>query len=156
MREIQIVDAGELAAAFAQADYAVRLDGDTFRLKVGKLAGDMEAYWPAQRYAFITAWNPASQPQSDAINQRADSSLVAQLKAIGASHQPAWAEDATGDWREIGWLVAGLEPHMLDALAHEFGQAAVLHWEAGQPVRLKMYVQRPTLTPPVAHIDWVE
>jgi hypothetical protein len=156
MREIQIVDAGELATAYAQADYAVRLDGDTFRIKVGKPAGDVEAYWPAHRYAFITAWNPASHPQSDAVNQGADSSLVAQLKAIGAPHQPAWAEDSTGDWRELGWLVAGLEPHMLDALAHEFGQAGVLHWEPGHPVRLKMYLRRPSDAPPVPHIDWVE
>lgn len=156
MREIQIVDAGELAAAHAKADYAVRLDGDTFRLKVGSPAGDMEAYWPATRYAFITAWNPASRPTSDTANQSADSSLVAQLKAIGAPHQPAWAEDATGDWREAGWLVAGLDPHMLDAMAHEFGQAAVLHWEPGRPVRLKMYLPRPLHVPPVPHIDWVE
>lgn len=156
MREIQIVDAGELATAYAQADYAVRLDGDTFRIEVGKPAGDVEAYWPAHRYAFITAWNPASHPQSDAVNQSADSSLVAQLKAIGAPHQPAWAEDSTGDWRELGWLVAGLEPHMLDALAHEFGQAGVLHWEPGHPVRLKMYLRRPSDAPPVPHIDWVE
>ncbi|WP_199747095.1 DUF3293 domain-containing protein [Aerolutibacter ruishenii] len=156
MREVQIVDAGELAAAYAQADYAVRLDGDTFRLKVGSAAGDVEAYWPAMHYAFITAWNPASRPTSDAANQRADSSLVAQLKAIGAPHQPAWAEDTSGDWRESGWLVAGLEPHMLDALAHEFGQAGVLHWDQGRPVRLKMYLSRPPHVPPAAHIDWVE
>ena len=60
------------------------------------------------------------------------------------------------DWRELGWLVAGLEPHMLDALAHEFGQAGVLHWEPGHPVRLKMYLRRPSDAPPVPHIDWVE
>lgn len=156
MREIQIVDAGELAAAYAEADYAVRLDGDTFRIKVGNPAGDVEAYWPASQYAFITAWNPASRPTSDAANQSADSSLVAQLKAIGAPHQPAWAEAPSGDWREPGWLVTGLDPHMLDALAHEFGQAAVLHWEQGRPVRLKMYLPRPTHARPVAHVDWVE
>lgn len=156
MREIQIVDAVQLATAYADADYAVRLDGDTFHLKVGKPAGDVEAYWPADRYAFITAWNPASHPQSEAINQSADSSLVAQLRAIAAPHQPAWAEDTTGDWREQGWLVAGLDPHMLDALAHEFGQAGVLHWERGRPVHLKMYLHRPPAAPPLAHIDWLE
>lgn len=156
MREIQIVDAGELATAYAQAEYAVRLDGDIFRLKVGKPAGDVEAYWPADCYAFISAWNPASRPTPDTINQSADSSLVAQLKAIGAPHQPAWAEDTSGDWHEPGWLVAGLDPHMLDALAHEFGQAGVLHWEHGHPVRLKMYLARPTSAPPALHIDWVE
>ena len=156
MREIQVVDAGELATAYAQADYAVRVDGDTFQLKVGKPASDVEAYWPADRYAFITAWNPASRPQSDAVNQSADSALVAQLKAIGAPHQPAWAEDPSGDWRELGWVVSGLDPHMLDALAHEFGQAGVLHWEHGDAVRLKMYLHRPPGAPPVPHIDWVE
>lgn len=156
MREIQVVDAGELAAAYAQADYAVRLDGDSFRLKVGRLAGDVEAYWPADSYAFITAWNPASRPTPDGVNQNADSSLVAQLEAIGAPHHPAWAEDATGDWREPGWLVGGLEPRVLDALAREFGQAGVLHWHRGRPVQLRMYLPRPAHAAPAAHIDWVE
>ena len=74
MRELQIVDAAELATAYAAAEYVVVLDGDTLPLRVGQPASDLQAYSPAPHYAFITAWNPASEPRSDGANQAADGS----------------------------------------------------------------------------------
>ena len=38
MRELQVVDAAELATAYAAARYCVALDGDTFALRVGEPA----------------------------------------------------------------------------------------------------------------------
>ena len=101
MREIQIVDAGELAAAYAKADYAVRLDGDTFRLKVGSPAGDMEAYWPATRYAFITAWNPPPGDAPRAVNDAAQERLHARL----------WLDEGL-DGRGVGFVLelGGVQP----------------------------------------------
>lgn len=162
MRELQVVNAAELADAYAVAAYAVRLDGDVLPLRVGEPARDLEAYWPAQRYVFITAWNPASQPPSDSTNEAADVALVARIDALGAARQSAFAEDGDGHWREPGWLVADLDLATADKLAREFGQAAVLTWQRGAPVRLRML-----LTPPVgagssldasagAFTDWVE
>lgn len=162
MRELQVVDAAELARAYAAADYAVKLDGDSLRLRVGEHATDIEAYCPADRYVFLTAWNPASQPASDLSNQAADAALVAQLDAAGAQRLAAWAQDPDGDWNEPGWLVPGLELSTADLLAREFGQAAVLAWERGEAVRLRMLLERPE-TPDVAPgaststcTDWVE
>ena len=86
MRELRVVDAAELAAAYAAARYAVALDGDAIALHVGQPATDLEAYWPLARYGFVTAWNPASVPQSDAANEAANAQLVARLDAL--SHQP--------------------------------------------------------------------
>ncbi|HEY0505212.1 MAG TPA: DUF3293 domain-containing protein [Lysobacter sp.] len=154
MRELQIVDAAELASAYAAADYVVVLDGEPLPLRVGQPAMDLEAYVPATRYAFITAWNPASQPRSDTANEAADLLLVAQLDAVGAPRHPAWAQGPSGDWREPGWLVANLGEDHLVRLAIEFGQAGVLDWPAGQPVRLRMLMPRPA-APALAHIDWV-
>ena len=158
MRELQIVNALELATAYAAAEYVVVLDGDALPLRVGLPASDLEAYWPASRYAFITAWNPASQPRSDSANQAADALLVAQLDAVGATRHPAWAQDPGGQWREPGWLLAGLEETDLLRLAIEFGQAAVLAWHPGEPVRLRMLMPRPSAiptVPTVEHTDWV-
>jgi len=84
MRELQVVNAAELAAAFAAADYSVLLDGETLPLRVGDPAADLEAYWPARRYVFITAWNPASEPRSDTANETADALLVGRLDDAGA------------------------------------------------------------------------
>ena len=156
MRELQIIDAAELAVAYAAAGYAVELDGDAFALHVGEPATDLEAYWPAAHYVFITAWNPASEPRSDTANETADALLVAQLDAAGAVRRAAWAEDAHGGWREPGWLVADLEPATRDLLAQEFGQAGVLSWQRGEPVRLRMMMERPADAPACGYTDWVE
>ncbi|MGH8086277.1 MAG: DUF3293 domain-containing protein [Lysobacter sp.] len=143
MRELQVVDAFELATAYAAARYAVRLDGDILPLQVGEPASDLEAYCPADCYTFISAWNPASEPHSDEANQTADALLVAQLDAAGAQRHAAWAESPDGEWREPGWIVADLDHGIVDRLAHEFGQAGVLSWRRGEPVRLRMLVERP-------------
>ncbi|MDR7134416.1 hypothetical protein J2X06_001600 [Lysobacter niastensis] len=156
MRELQIVDAAELATAYAAAEYVVVLDGDTLPLRVGQQASDLQAYSPAPHYAFITAWNPASEPRSDTANQAADALLVAQLDAVGAVRHPAWAQGPGGGWREPGWLVAGLDENELHRLALEFGQAGVLAWRAGEPVRLHMLMPRPPSARTGAHTDWIE
>ena len=154
MRELQLVDAAELASAYAAAVYVVALDGDSFPLRVGEPARDLEAYAPASRYAFITAWNPASQPRSDTANEAADALLVTQLDALGVTRHAAWAQDADGRWREPGWLVADVDESALLRLAEEFGQAGVLDWAAGEPVRLRMLAPRP-VGHAVAHTDWI-
>jgi len=156
MRELQIVNAAELAAAYAAADYCVVLDGETLPFRVGCPAADLEAYWPARRYLFISAWNPASEPRSDTANATADSLLVGRLDEVGTARHPAWAEAPGGDWREPGWVLADVEPDQCVRLAQEFGQAGVLAWERGQPVRLRMLVARPAGTDADACIDWVE
>lgn len=156
MREFQLVNAADLAAAFAAAHYCVLLDGETLPLRVGKPAADLEAYWPARRYVFITAWNPASEPHSDEANQTADALLVGQLDEAGVQRHAAWAEGPQGDWREPGWLLADVDFDHCLRLAQEFGQAGVLIWEPGQPVRLQMMVARPADAPASTCIDWVE
>ncbi len=156
MRELRVVNAAELAAAYAVADYSVLLDGEALPVRVGQPAADLEAYWPAQCYLFITAWNPASEPRSDTANATADALLVGQLDESGVSRQPAWAESPDGNWREPGWLLADLEPSRCVRLAQEFGQAGVLSWERGQPVRLRMLLARPPDAAASNCIDWVE
>lgn len=154
MRELRIVDALELAAAYAQADYAVVMDGDALPLRVGQPAGDLEAYRPARSYALITAWNPASAPHPDSANEAADAALVARLDAAGIARQPAQGSSSDGQWREPGWLVFDVSEAGLDLLAREFGQAAVLAWTAGEPVRLRMQMPRPPRADSLACVDW--
>ena len=160
MRQIQVVDAVELAAAYADARYVVALDGDHVGVRVGRPAPDLEAYWPAARYTFLTAWNPASTPRSQTANEAADALLVAELDARGVRRQAAWAESPDGHWREAGWLLADLDRAGCDRLAQAFGQAAVLTWARGEPVRLRMLVERPLtgrLAESVArHVEWVD
>lgn len=154
MRELRIVDAADLAVAYVRAEYAVVMDGDAIRVQVGAPARDVEAYWPARRYGFITAWNPESVPHSDAANETANAALVARLDAIGVRRQPAHAFDTDGEWREAGWLVTDLAEPLLDLLGREFSQAGVLSWTANEPVRLRMLMPRPANAPPLDWVDW--
>lgn len=154
MREIQVVDAAELAALYAAAQYAVGVDGDAIALRVGALAPDLEAYLPAPRYVLISAWNPASEPRSDAANEAADRALTARLDAAGIGRHAAWASAPDGQWHEPGWLLTGADPAEADRLARDFGQAAVLAWDHGEAVRLRMLLPAPADAPAWTHIDW--
>ena len=154
MRELKIVNAAELASAYARAHYAVVLDGDALSIRVGQPAQDVEAYWPVRRYGFITAWNPASVPHSDSANDIANAVLTARLDTIGVKRHRAHAFDASGQWREAGWLVADVEEELLDQLAREFGQAGVLAWSFGEPVRLRMLMPRPAQPVFEDCVDW--
>ena len=123
-------------------------------LVVGAPAPDLEAYLPAEAYVLVSAWNPASEPRSDAANAAADAALVARLDAAGIARQSAWASAPDGQWREPGWLLTGIEQNAADRLAADFGQAAVLAWRCGQPVRLRMLLPAPAHAAAGAHTDW--
>lgn len=159
MRELQVVDAIELAIAYAAAEYAVQLGQQEHRLRVGHPAAAMEVGVPASRYAFLTAWNPASDPRPDDANHAADARLVARLDGLAIARRPAWAQSPDGRWREPGWLLCGATTGQVLTLAREFGQAGVLDWACGEPVHLRMLAPRPGRPAPptlAASIHWVE
>ncbi len=58
--------------------------------------------------------------------------------------------------------MADIELTTADTLAREFGQAAVLAWQRGEPVRLRMLLQQPgdggarAQCGTAAYTDWVE
>jgi hypothetical protein len=156
MYELQIVDAAGLARAYAAAEYGVTVDGPPFELHVGAPAPGFESAWPVSRYAFVTAWNPASSPQPGPANEAADARLRERLDRLGVDRMPAWAQAPDGRWREPGWLVADLPPAELDMLAREFGQAGTLCWSRGEPVRLRMLIAPPPGAAGLPCVDWVE
>lgn len=155
MRGFQVVDATQLATAYAEAEYVVEHGGQTLRVQVGRPAADLEASLPATRYAFITAWNPASNPRSDRDNRLADARLVARIESFGLSRQPAWAQSPDGRWHEPGWLLLDTPNAQVLELAHEFCQAGVLDWARGEPVSLYMLASRPPRGAETGATRWV-
>ena len=145
MRTFKVVDAVELATSYAAAQYGVRVDGEEFPLHVGERAAGLESRWPARSYAFITAWNPASDPRPDDANQQADARLVARLQEMGIQRQSAWAEGPDGNWHEPGWLLCNIDVPTAAALGDSLGQAAILAWESSQPVTLRMLAPGPEM-----------
>ena len=137
MRELKIVDATELANAYAAADYVVAIDGDTLPLRVGQPAIDLEAYWPASRYAFITAWNPRSRPRPAASNRAAHSRLLADLDRLGLRHLPHRGADPARTWQpEEGLFVLDAPLPTAITLATTYQQNAVVAVTIGEPARL--------------------
>ena len=145
-----------LAHAFATSRFGAELGGDPVPFRVGETAADIEARLPAQGYAFITAWNPEAEAQPIDENARDDDALVARLEAWGAQYRRTWAQDAQGGHREAGWLIAGIDAARADALGREFGQAGILAWNAGEPVRLHMLMPCPPGGADLPHVDWIE
>jgi hypothetical protein len=149
-------DLARLAAAFADAHYRVHELANAGDLRVGSEAKALRVAWPAHRYAFITAWDSDSARESQIDNDRADGALVAELEALGVGHLRAFAQDDQGGHREEGWLVRDLPLDALDRLARRFAQDGVLAWEAGAPVRLRLYHAAPDASAArMPFVDWV-
>jgi len=148
----------ELALAYLDADYRWELDGRWHALAVGAPPGDalMRAHPAARSFAVLSAWNPHSQPRTEAANREADAALQAALEGTGLAHRPAFASATNRSWREPGWLVLDMPLPTLDALARRFGQLGTLHWERGGPVRLRMYAAPPGCVAELPDcIDWL-
>lgn len=129
-----------LLAAYLAARYRFEFAGRWWPLAVGQPAPPVLAQVaPARRWSLLTAYNPHSVAQPPAVNTAADVALQAALEAIGATILRAAASAPDGSWEEPGWLVGGLEDGEADALARRHGQAGILHWHGGGPVRLRMY-----------------
>ncbi len=144
----------DLLDAYLAARYRIDPDGACLALRVGTPApAALASVLPAASYTLVTAWNPRSLPREQADNHAADAALHTGLLAHGMQCLRTCACDGNGRWREPGWLVAGLHAPGADALARRLGQAAILHWQAGAPVRLRMYMPRP---PGIVHpcVDW--
>lgn len=148
MRELQVVDAMELAQAYAAAEYRVVHGGEELRLQVGQPAARLEALSAASHHAFVTAWNPASDPRPEDANVAADDRLVARIDSMGLERHAAWAQAPDGRWREPGWVLCDAGTEAAIALGREHGQAGVLAWKRGEPVQLHMLTPRPQRAAP--------
>ena len=152
-----------LLQAYLAARYRVRLDdGHWLALAIGRPAPAelvrTLSLGSVSRLTLVTAWNPQSLVQPAAANAVADATLRAELDALGRPIRRARATGADGGWEEPGWLVEGLDAAGADALARRYGQAGLLHWDARDPVRLRMYRTRPlegTGDVDARWVDWI-
>jgi len=148
---------GALLEAYLAARYEVRGPAGPLVLRVGEAAPPALAEaLPARSWTLLTAWNPGSRSRDHASNRLADAALQADLDALGLRRLPASNSDGGGQWHEPGWLVADLGTAGADTLARRYSQAGILHWPAGEAVRLRMYLARPPGVAGSPWVDWVE
>lgn len=147
-----------LMHVYLQAHYRCRTpDGTWLPLRVGQPAPALEAALTGSlRFGLLSACNPCSRLQSEAVNRRQQALLHEELLAAGVRPLSALACAPDGSWPEPGWLAAGIDAPTLDALARRHGQLGSLYWERGQPVRLRMDAPKPARTPPQPGVDWLQ
>jgi hypothetical protein len=129
-----------LRAAYATTDYQV-WDGERWlAARLGQAAPGIERLLhrlQARRGTFVTAWNPRSEPASEAENAAAAAAMAAEIAAHGwralphrgVGDDPAWPP-------EEGWFVLDPDDVAILTLAEAYGQNAVVRIERGRPADL--------------------
>lgn len=145
-----------LTRSYLAADYRWELSGEWHHLRIGHPEPDVEALYPDHlHFGLISAWDPHSVKRPEMVNRTADRALQQELHAAGWPHRAAFSSAANRSWREPSWLVIGIEAAAMDALARRFGQLGTLHWERGQPVRLRMDTTPPPALAHLPFVDWL-
>ena len=130
----------DLIAAYHATNYRVDEPGKPFVLSIdtpSSTLSDLHRRYGVSTSAFITAWNPFSQPRSDAENALADALLVAAVAEADFVAVPGFGEDPSGKWPgERSLLVLGIDKSAAVDLARGFKQHAFLFAEADAIPRL--------------------
>jgi hypothetical protein len=142
---------------YLAARYRCGCGGQWHDIAIGAPAPEVErCFATTAQFGLLSAWNPMSNRRPGSENEAADDALRAALAETGNAGCRSLASAPDGGWEEPGWLVPGLAPPALDALARRFGQLGVLHWRRGEPVRLRILRPRPAGWRGPAPVDWVE
>jgi uncharacterized protein DUF3293 len=133
-----------LLTAYRTTDYRVRLaPGGWASIHVdAALPASLLALIGNRSWAFITAWNPGSQPQPRAQNHAAQQNLLAALREVPRT---VFIRPGLGvgiDWREPSFFVVGPDLNDIDRLAQQFQQCAYVHGLGKGAARLRLTSDR--------------
>lgn len=132
-----------LYQAYRATNY--RVDAPSpFTLRVGAQSAECDALLAAHGVtsaAFLTAWNPFSQPLTDAENRAAQARLAADLDMVSTAIFPSEGKGEVGDWPpEPSLFALGITETDGTRLAQVYQQNAYLWIAQGQPARLVICV----------------
>jgi uncharacterized protein DUF3293 len=123
----------ELDTAYRATGYLMHLRGEAIRLRVDQHSPELTKFLEhtqCEQWAFISAVNPGSELLTEAANAARHRKLLATVSSQKLVYFPGDAIPDTGKWPiEPGLLLLHVSLEQALALAHEFGQAAIL---AGQ------------------------
>lgn len=120
----------ELIAAYAATHFRVTGVPDPFVLQVGQRSAALEALHEAYSVgssAFLTAWNPRSQPHSDNENRAAQAEMESALTVAGYVLLKGVGEDPSGRWPgEESVLALGIGCAEAEDIGRRYGQNAIV------------------------------
>lgn len=132
-----------LYQAYRATDYRVHAPSP-FTLRIGAQSADCDALLATHGLtsaAFLTAWNPFSQPLPDAENRAAQARLAADLDMVSTAIFPGEGKGEIGDWPpEPSLFALGITDTDATRLAQAYRQNAYLWIAQGQPARLVICV----------------
>ena len=120
----------ELIAAYQATLYCVNGCQPKFTLRIGqhsRALADLYQEMGISSAAFITAWNPNSQPLPADVNAARQKNLIACLEEIGIPFYLGEGSSPDGNWREPSLLVLGIEKADARTLAAQFEQNAFVY-----------------------------
>jgi hypothetical protein len=125
----------ELHTAYLRTTYWVEARPAPIALRVGERSRALDrvlAQHRGRQWAFVTAWNPQSQPVASWRNVARDAQLRHRLARAGYRWLPALGEGDDPDWTpEPSVLVLGMSAPDAARLGRRFGQNAVVIGKLG-------------------------
>lgn len=120
----------ELIAAYRRTEYRVADGSYAFVLRIDESSDSLRtchAAFGVECSAFVTAWNPRSEPTPLDANEAAMARLEAEIESRGLFALRGVGVDPAGDWPgEPSLLVLGLDAEPACALARTFDQHAIV------------------------------
>jgi hypothetical protein len=124
---------------YEQSDYVVFDARREVRFRVGgnstRVAALLDRH-AARRWAFMTAWNPGSQPLPRAENDERQNGLLARLLSAGYRVLQAEGRSTDSSWREESVFALDIPEPTARAFGRDFGQLAMVVGQRGGPARL--------------------
>ena len=126
----------ETRAAYINTDYSFTDGSRTITIRLDESNPELLAYLQQKQissWAFITAWNPYSNPQTPEYNQQQQEELLHKLRHFTVCKGEGRGRD--GQWpAEESFFVAGISRAEAEFLGSDFGQYAILvNKESGEP-----------------------
>ena len=120
----------ELVAAYRRTEFRVADRGWSFLLRhdeYSKVLEECHRAFGVSCSAYITAWNPRSEPTSREVNEAAQVRLEAELTATGFTFLRGVGVDPSSAWPgEPSVLVLGISGSDAQRLGRAYGQNAVV------------------------------
>lgn len=118
-----------LRRKYEETEYRVLRDGGPFVLALGRPSAELARLYRergAATAAFITAFNPYSQPATAQQNDAANARLREELARLGLDFVEALGSDPAGHWQEASFLVLGIGREQAEALGRAYRQNALV------------------------------
>jgi hypothetical protein len=130
----------DLHSLYRATNYLFTDGTDEFAVRIGQPSPALDLVLGRHGAAgavFITAWNPGSEPHSQAENEVAAARLRAMVDALGMTTLPHRGVPDDANWSpEDGLLVLDLGRNGAVTVAEAFGQNAIVHIVRGGAAEL--------------------